>query len=130
MERMRLRLLKMRNWDAVFLDEELPRLDGIRVIERFRAWEKDHRVTRQRNVFLISQSLVPNPSNGSVSATYPEGFDGALGKPILPPNLVQLLASVAESLADFFCFGPYRNEIKVTFLFIYCLVSTLAIVNV
>jgi CheY-like chemotaxis protein/GAF domain-containing protein len=94
-----LRLLKMRNWDAVFLDEELPRLDGIRVIERFRAWEKDHRVARQRNVFLISESLVPSPSHGSVSAAYPEGFDSALGKPILPPNLVQLLAAVAENLA-------------------------------
>jgi len=95
-----LRLLKMRNWDAVFLDEDLPRLDGIRVIERFRAWEKDHRIARQRHVFLISESLLPNPSNGSFSATYPGGFDGALSKPILLPNLIQLLASVAASVAD------------------------------
>jgi len=94
-----LRLLKMRNWDAVFLDEEMPRLDGIRVIERFREWEKDHRVARQRNVFLISESFVPNPNNGSVSAAYPGGFDGALGKPILPADLIKLLDTAAQSVA-------------------------------
>jgi CheY-like chemotaxis protein len=86
-----LRLLKMRNWDAVFLDEEMPRLDGIRVIERFREWEKNHRVARQKNVILISQSFVPNPNNGNVSVAYPAGFDGALGKPILPADLIKLL---------------------------------------
>ena len=86
-----LRLLKMRNWDAVFLDEDMPLLDGIRVIERFRQWEKNHRVARQKNVVLVSQSFVPNPKNGKVSAAYPAGFDGALGKPILPSDLIKLL---------------------------------------
>ena len=94
-----LRLLKMRNWDAVFLDESMPRLDGIRVIERFREWEKEHRVARQRNVFLISESFVPNPINGSVSAAFPGGFDGALGKPILPADLVKLLDKAALTVA-------------------------------
>ena len=86
-----LRLLKMRNWHAVFLDEEMPRLDGIRCIARFREWESENRVARQNNIFLVSESFVPNPSDGSVSATYPTGFDGALGKPILPADLVKLL---------------------------------------
>lgn len=89
-----LRLLKMRNWDAVFLSEEMHRLDGIRVNERFRAWENEHRVARQRNVFLISASLVPTPDpGGSVSAAYPAGFDGVLGKPVLAVDLVKLLDS-------------------------------------
>jgi CheY-like chemotaxis protein len=97
-----LRLLKMRNWDAVFLGEEMPRLDGTRVIERFREWEKEHRVARQRNVFLISASVVPPPSSagGSVSAAYPAGFDGALGKPVLPVVLGKLLDSAALRIAE------------------------------
>jgi CheY-like chemotaxis protein len=95
-----LRLLKMRNWDAVFLGEEMHRLDGIRVIERFREWENENRVARQRNVFLISASLVPTPDpGGSVSAAYPAGFDGALGKPVLPVDVVKLLDSAALRIA-------------------------------
>jgi CheY-like chemotaxis protein len=65
-----LRLLKMRRWDAVFLDDEMPLLNGIRVVERFRQWENEHRVARQKNVFLISESIVPTPTPGnSVSAS-------------------------------------------------------------
>eukprot|EP00550_Attheya_septentrionalis_P005297 CAMPEP_0198289726 /NCGR_PEP_ID=MMETSP1449-20131203/7816_1 /TAXON_ID=420275 /ORGANISM="Attheya septentrionalis, Strain CCMP2084" /LENGTH=885 /DNA_ID=CAMNT_0043988103 /DNA_START=300 /DNA_END=2954 /DNA_ORIENTATION=- len=33
-----LRLLKMRNWDAVFLDDEMPMLAGMRCISCFREW--------------------------------------------------------------------------------------------
>ena len=37
-----LRLLKIRNWDAAMLDEEMSRLNGARCVGRFRKWEKEN----------------------------------------------------------------------------------------
>jgi CheY-like chemotaxis protein/signal transduction histidine kinase len=92
-----LRLLKMRNWDSVFVENEISRLTGTRCIARFREWESDNRVARQNNVFLLSTDLVPSPS-ASVSALYPHGFDGALAKPILMKDLKHLLMLAEQSI--------------------------------
>ncbi len=80
-----LRLLQMRNWDAVLLDEELGGVASSKVIETFRAWEKKNRVKRQNNVFQVNSSFIPLGLESSMSSTsvqLPTGFDGALGKPL------------------------------------------------
>ncbi len=73
-----LRLLKMRNWDAVLVDDEL---GCSRCISIFREWEKKHRVNRQKNVVLLSANYV-SPEDKGACFQLPTGFDGALGKPI------------------------------------------------
>jgi CheY-like chemotaxis protein len=85
-----LRLLKMRNWDAVFLDDEMPMLAGMRCISCFREWEKNYRVARQNKVYLISGNL----SQGA-KAMSPPGFDGVIGKPVKLIELKNALESLA-----------------------------------
>ena len=94
-----LRLMKMRNWDAVFVENEISRLNGTGCVARFREWESENRVARQNNVFLLSSHFLPS-SVESVSAVYPSGFDGALGKPILVKDLTFLLQRAERSIVD------------------------------
>jgi CheY-like chemotaxis protein/GAF domain-containing protein len=95
-----LRLLKMRNWDAVMLDEEMSRLNGARCLARFREWEKDNRVARQNHLYLMSTSCVPSPGGATTTAAFPAGFDGALGKPVLLRDLDKVLDLAASEMRE------------------------------
>lgn len=91
-----LRLLQMRNWDAVLLDEELAGVASCKVLETFRAWEKKNRVKRQNNVFQVNSSFIPlglESSMSSSSVQLPSGFDGALGKPLCSKVLKDFLTA-------------------------------------
>eukprot|EP00934_Nitzschia_sp_Nitz4_P008397 Nitzschia sp. Nitz4//scaffold1_size375055//355515//362632//NITZ4_000342-RA/size375055-processed-gene-0.397-mRNA-1//1//CDS//3329541243//8387//frame0 len=85
-------LLKMRNWDAVLVDDEL---GCSRCITIFREWEKAHRVNRQRNVLLMSANFAPQHTGASFHV--PTGFDGALGKPIELDALTKFLTEARSS---------------------------------
>jgi CheY-like chemotaxis protein/signal transduction histidine kinase len=89
-----LRLLKMRNWDAVLLDDEQC---NIRCMSTFRGWEETNRVNRQNNVILMSATFVPPNHESSSSFQVPTGFDGALGKPIHLIAMQLFLDKAAES---------------------------------
>jgi CheY-like chemotaxis protein len=96
-----LRLLKMRNWDAVLLDDELPGITSIKVIEKFREWESKNRVNRQKNVFQVNSSFIPSglkleSSLSTSSVQLPSGFDGALGKPLSSKILKDFLSNSAK----------------------------------
>lgn len=95
-----LRLLKMRNWDAVFLDTEMPRLTGSRCVSRFREWEKENRIARQSNIIFMSSEYIPSPTGLTTSAVYPSGFDGALGKPVLVKDLIAVLKTAESTITD------------------------------
>ena len=91
-----LRLMKMRNWDAVMIENEISRLNGIGCVARFREWESENRIARQNNIIYLSTDFVPSPTE-SVSAVYPSGFDGALGKPVLVKDVKGMLESALSS---------------------------------
>jgi CheY-like chemotaxis protein len=94
-----LRLLQMRNWDAVLLDDELPGITSVKIIEKFRAWESKNRLNRQKNVFQVNSSLIPlglELSLSSSSVQLPTGFDGALGKPLSSKVLKQFLTNATK----------------------------------
>ena len=88
-------LLKMRNWDAVLVDDEL---GCSRSIAIFRGWEQSHRVNRQKNVILISANHSSQQQFGS-SFQAPTGFDGALGKPI-QLNTLKFFLETAQTGCD------------------------------
>ena len=88
-----LRLLRLRNWDAVLLDEELSKS---RFMTTFREWEKTHRVKRQNNVVLISSNFVGSHEKAPSSFLLPTGFDGVLGKPLHLELLQVFLSKAAE----------------------------------
>lgn len=92
-----LRLLQIRNWDAVLLDDELPGLTSSRCVARFREWEKKNRVNRQKNVTQMSSSFIPSHLETSSSIQLPSGFDGALGKPLSMKVVLDFLEVTAES---------------------------------
>jgi len=97
-----LRLLQMRNWDAVLLDEELPGITSCKVIETFRKWESKNRVNRQKNVFQVNSSFIPlglDSSLSSSSVQLPSGFDGALGKPLSSRVFKDFLCNSAKGTA-------------------------------
>ena len=79
-----LRLLKMRNWDMVFVDNDLPIFSGTNCLVRFRDWEKrTYSRRKQGNIYIISDSYS--------SVTLPSGFDGVLMKPVDPAQVLQIL---------------------------------------
>lgn len=79
-------LLKSRNWNSVFIGDDLPTLAGTRCIEQFRNWEKDNRIAKQKNVVLICNYCIAPPTTldfGGSCAVFPNGFDGAMSTPIV-----------------------------------------------
>jgi PleD family two-component response regulator len=83
-----LRLLKMRNWGVVFIDNDLPLFSGSSCIVRFREWEKRSRVVRQKHIYLLADTFDPH--------SLQSGVDGTLGKPVDPVHLSQILEAAAK----------------------------------
>ena len=88
------RMLKMRNWDAVFVDDDL---SCSRCITDFREWELTHRVNRQKNMILISAHYEPSKGGGSSVFQVPTGFDGALPKLVNKFELQDFLEQSSSS---------------------------------
>jgi len=86
-----LRLLQMRNWDVVLIEDELPQLPGASCILAFREWEGKNRVNRQKNVFLVCEGDIPSPVDKLSLVQPPEGCNGVLGRPVPWKNLQFLL---------------------------------------
>ena len=84
-----LRLLKLRNWDLVVIDNDLPIVSGTNCLVRFRDWEKRSRSVQQKNIFILSDTLTHH--------NLPTGFDGVLLKPVEPARLLQILDAAACS---------------------------------
>ena len=76
-------MLQSRIWDAVLFDYCIDRGAGVACIEEFRQWEKDNRITRQNNVFLLCPVLKPcyQKLTGTTSPVILTGFDGAMSLP-------------------------------------------------
>eukprot|EP00573_Skeletonema_grethae_P011720 CAMPEP_0201699314 /NCGR_PEP_ID=MMETSP0578-20130828/23295_1 /ASSEMBLY_ACC=CAM_ASM_000663 /TAXON_ID=267565 /ORGANISM="Skeletonema grethea, Strain CCMP 1804" /LENGTH=902 /DNA_ID=CAMNT_0048186055 /DNA_START=199 /DNA_END=2903 /DNA_ORIENTATION=- len=85
-----IRLLKMRNWGIVFIDNNLPLFSGSSCIVRFRDWEKRSRVVRQKNIFLLADNHDPNALQS--------GVDGTLGKPVDPMHVHRLLEKASKEV--------------------------------
>lgn len=95
-----LKLLQMRNWDAVLLDDELPGLNSSRCMKQFRKWEQKNRVNKQKAVFQMSSSFIPSHLEKLSSMQLPDGFDGALGKPLALKTLHSFLETAVSSSSN------------------------------
>ncbi|KAL9182304.1 hypothetical protein ACHAXT_012956 [Thalassiosira profunda] len=84
-----LRLLKLRKWDAAIIDNDLPVFSGTNCLIRFRDWETHSRAVRQKNIFILSDSYSPTSA--------PSGFDGALGKPLEPKQILSTLEAAGKN---------------------------------
>ncbi|KAL3943069.1 MAG: hypothetical protein SGBAC_002846 [Bacillariaceae sp.] len=77
-----LKLMKLRTWDAILLDEDLPLLPSGQCVARFREWEATNRIMKQRSVALVSASCTSMAHDINSMMQLPFGVDFALGKPI------------------------------------------------
>ncbi len=81
--------LKKRNWDAVFMDDQLPLCTGTACVAKFREWEKKNRVARQMNLMICSAS--------DFTAGCPPGFDGVISKPFKPSTIASILEKCSRT---------------------------------
>jgi CheY-like chemotaxis protein len=80
-----LKLLQVRTWDAVLIDDALPQLAGMACITTFRQWEAKSRTgdaNTQRNLFLVCDGYLPPPWDKQSAVQPPNGCNGVLGRPI------------------------------------------------
>jgi CheY-like chemotaxis protein len=97
-----LRLLQIRNWDAILIDDDIPLLAGTPCMEKFRSWEAENRVNRQRRAFLICSNVeIPSPCDKCSIVQPPHGFDGVLGKPVKWDDLNKMLQRNRERERSF-----------------------------
>ena len=85
------RLLRLRNWDAVLIDDDLPQRLGVSCIAAFRKWEGQNRVNGQNNIFLVCNGDIPSPSDQNSWIQPPNGCNGVLRKPVSFNDLQYLL---------------------------------------
>jgi PleD family two-component response regulator len=86
-----LRVLKMRNWDVVLIDDDLPQLSGIACVTKFREWEAHNRVNGQKNLFMVCEGDIPSPSDKASVIQPPSGCNGVLRKPVPWKDLQYLI---------------------------------------
>ena len=90
--------LKLRNWGAVILDDDLPNLPGNVCVEEFRAWESQNRVNRQDNLFIVcTDVLLANPETKMLP---PAGFDGAVDSQMSWSQIQSMMAKQTGQSAD------------------------------
>lgn len=90
--------LRSRNWDAVFLDGDLPDLSAATSLQEFREWESYNRIHRQRNLFLLSAGFESGlqSSNPLSLVELPPGIDGVIGKPAKSKELEAVLKTAKK----------------------------------
>jgi len=89
-----LRILKLRKWDIVFVDESMTNLSGMSCMVRFRKWESTNRIIHQNNVYYVSESFKNCDKEHKMC---PDGFDGCLVKPFHFPQVSEILDQIADS---------------------------------
>ena len=78
-----LELLKLQQWAAVLVEDNLTLLSGLLCISNFRKWEGIHAMPhRQKNIFYVCEGDIPSPTDGNSWIQPPIGFDGVLSKPV------------------------------------------------
>lgn len=85
------RLLRLRNWDVVLIDDDLPQLAGVSCVAAFRKWEEQSRVNGQKNIYLVCDGDIPSPSDQNSWIQPPMGCNGVLRKPVPFSDLQYLL---------------------------------------
>ncbi len=85
-----LKLMKLRNWDAIFIDDNLPLLCGNTCVSLFRKWETENRIALQRNIYLVSPKF-----NNNDNVSVPKGYDGVLGT-VISQDKIDAVLHAAE----------------------------------
>ena len=91
-----LELLQLQVFDVVFMDCQMPDIDGYTATRRFREWEQRHERPRTRIV-----ALTANAMSGDKQKCLNSGMDGYLSKPFTLQQLRAVLDETPESTTHF-----------------------------
>jgi CheY-like chemotaxis protein len=82
-------------FDLVFMDMQMPVMDGLEAIRRMREHERGSGRGRTP-IFMLSANAMPE----HVEAARAAGADGHLAKPITPPRLIAAVAQALDGPAE------------------------------
>lgn len=87
-----LTLCQENSFDLIFMDEQMPVMDGNEAMEAIREYEKQNNLT---HVPIVA--LTANVIKGSKEKAITNGYDAFLGKPIVVSEMNQIFAKFLES---------------------------------
>ncbi|HTI68891.1 MAG TPA: ATP-binding protein [Candidatus Limnocylindria bacterium] len=70
--------LKTKSYDVVFMDCQMPVMDGYEAAQKVREWEAEQGATRRTPIYALTASAMPEERDQCVAS----GMDGCLAKPI------------------------------------------------
>jgi two-component system sensor kinase len=85
-----LELLERETFDAVFMDIEMPNIDGLTAAKMFREWEHIQGQNVHTPVFAMSAHVLDSFRKACAEA----GMDGFISKPVEPDELRQVLQNL------------------------------------
>ncbi len=81
-------LLKTHKFDIVFMDHQMPGMDGVEALEKIRAMDSASPDTQKNTVIALSANAV----NGAREMFLSKGFDGFLSKPVQGKDFAECLS--------------------------------------
>ncbi|MBO7485554.1 MAG: response regulator [Spirochaetaceae bacterium] len=103
-------LLNTQKFDIVFMDHQMPGMDGVETLEKIRAMESTSSTTGKNTVIALSANAV----NGAREMFLRKGFDGFLSKPVQGKDFADcLLKYLKKELLEFVDSREADSEITV-----------------
>ena len=81
-------LLKTQKFDIIFMDHQMPGMDGVETLEKIRAME-NNAPTAEKNIVI---ALSANAVNGAREMFLSKGFDGFISKPVQGKDFADCLS--------------------------------------
>ncbi|CAM6091691.1 unnamed protein product [Calypogeia fissa] len=82
-----------RQFDVVFMDLSMPKMDGIQAVKLFRVWEGNQQSGRTRTLII---AVTANDTDGGMVLCAQTGFDGFVTKPLNKKKILDCLAASNE----------------------------------
>ncbi|MFN8589481.1 MAG: PAS domain S-box protein [Candidatus Eisenbacteria bacterium] len=82
-------------WDVVLMDMQMPVMDGLQSTRAIRAWEAEQQLPRTPIVAVTAHTL-----DDDRAAAFEAGMDGFVGKPIVPDELLKVIASLVRFASE------------------------------
>jgi CheY-like chemotaxis protein len=89
--------MQTKSYDIVFMDCQMPVMDGYEAVEKFRLWESNQASERHLPIYALTASAMPDERDRCIRS----GMDGCLAKPVKRDFLEAVLRKVvvADTIA-------------------------------
>ena len=87
-----------KGYDLVFMDIQMPIMDGLTATAKIREWEKSKGIQKEHRVRIVA--LTANTTKEDVTRSYECGCDEYLSKPIKKDTLLEAVLRSAQEKAE------------------------------